>query len=183
MYNYINNNLPPSSCLVACSPLSTIENTPPQYKPQPTAIIPQTPDSDRASNYYQCLDSTDNNPILDSGTNGDLFPTGRTSMLINVQPTTNPITVMVANKHKLSSTQQAMLPIHELPPNAKHVSILPGLASPLFSISKLAKAGCITTFDNDKAIISLKGSEILRGQRNPYSGLYHLRLSIKIPHQ
>ena len=181
MSQYINNNLPPSSCLVARSPPSCIQNI--QTKPKPIPPIQKQQNAQSSNNYYQCLDDDSTNPVLDSGTNGHLFPTGKTSTLVDVRPTTHPITVMVANKNQLTSTHEAMLPIPELPTNAKHVDILPGLASPLISISKLAEAGCITTFDNDKAIISLKGSEILRGQRNPYSGLYHLRLSTKIPHK
>jgi hypothetical protein len=94
----------------------------------------------------------------------------------NTKPT---ITVGLPNGAMLQSTTAAcQLSLPQLPITAREAHILPGLAhSSLVSIGKLCDAGCEAKFDDQEVVITKNNIDLLRGQRNRFTGLWHIPLT------
>jgi hypothetical protein len=73
--------------------------------------------------------------------------------LDNKQPTTNPITVVVANNETIQSTHTGTLPIKGLPPEAATAHTFDNLQHNLIGVSPLTQAGCTVTFEKEQATI------------------------------
>ena len=88
-------------------------------------------------------------------------------ILHNIHITNNPIRIKLPNDHLIVSTHTANLALPELPHQATVAHLFPDMgSSALLSIGLLCDAGCIATFTDDTATITLHGHTILTGTRN-----------------
>jgi hypothetical protein len=131
-----------------------------------------------------CANAANNNnhpnidPIIDSGTTGNYFPITTNIPLLHQVPTTKPVQVTVTNGQTMTSTHEAHLPFDDLPSAATRVDMFPApMAAALISVSRLADAGCITTFTKDSVQVHRDNKLIIRGYRNWRNGLYHVKLT------
>jgi hypothetical protein len=77
-----------------------------------------------------------------------------------------------------STTAACQLSLPQLPITAREAHILPGLThSSLVSIGKLCDAGCEAKFDNQEVVITKNNINLLRGQRDRCTGLWHIPLT------
>jgi len=77
----------------------------------------------------------------------------------------------------MTSTHEAELDLPMLPPDARHVHIVPELTSlSLISIGQLCDAGCIVTFTATAVTCEWNEQIILVGHRAPKTRLWHLEL-------
>ena len=124
------------------------------------------------------------NAILDSGATsnfgqegGGFIPTGEPSSKV----------VGMANGQPVQASQRALLPMSNLRQGAREGDILPGLHNSLVSVSKFADEGYVTIFEpGDKGVavydandvkIELTGDAVVRGWRDPASGLWRVPLT------
>ncbi|KAL7474991.1 hypothetical protein ACHAW6_000926 [Cyclotella cf. meneghiniana] len=84
----------------------------------------------------------------------------------------------------VSATEQAKLS-HDLRDPAKDVEIVPVMSKTLLSVRQFADAGYVTIFDDQtvkiydgKIVVS--DEAVIRGWRDPASGLYHIPLRAKV---
>jgi hypothetical protein len=86
--------------------------------------------------------------------------------VLNKRPTTNPLQVSLADEHTVTSSHECDIIIDSLPVTLTG-HIIPGLKNALlFGIRVLTKAACKVTFDQNKCIVSYKGSIILQGTKD-----------------
>ncbi len=94
--------------------------------------------------------------------------------VLNKRPTTNPLQVSLADEHTVTSSHECDIIIDSLPVTLTG-HIIPGLKNALlFGIRVLTKAACKVTFDQNKCIVSYKGSIILQGTKDWITDLWTL---------
>ena len=77
----------------------------------------------------------------------------------------------------MTSTHEAELDYPLLPPAARHVHIVPSLAtSSLLSMGQLCDAGCTISFNASDVIITYDDQIVLTGHRTPTTKLWHVQL-------
>jgi hypothetical protein len=94
-------------------------------------------------------------------------------MLSNLQPTTTPLSVQVANQQMMHSTHTAELPLSALPPTARQVDVFPTMNKSLVAVSPLCDAGCTVLFDSTTCTIQCPSGETIHCPRQP-DGLWTL---------
>ena len=110
--------------------------------------------------------------ILDTGSTGHSFAVE--APLLHKQPTNSPIDVHLPDHTTMLSTVTALLPIPQLPHQARAVHTFPALGdTSLISIGQLCDAGCQANFNATTAEVYFQQKLILTGQRNSKtSGLW-----------
>ena len=102
--------------------------------------------------------------------------------VLNKRPTLNPITIHNPNGSVMMSTHEAELDLPMLPPAARHIHIVPDLASSsLLSIGQLCDAGCYVAFNATTVTVSHNDTIVLTGHRTPATRLWHLTLPTPLP--
>jgi len=97
--------------------------------------------------------------------------------LNNKQATTNPIMIRNPNGSIMYSTPEAKLDIPALPKAARHVHVVPALASQLLlSMGQLCDAGCHVTFDATTAMVTHGKKVVLTGRCTPKTRLWHMNV-------
>ena len=97
--------------------------------------------------------------------------------ITNVQVATHPISIHTPSGAILTSTHEGELDLPNLPPTARHVHIVPSLATAsLLSIGQLCDAGCVATFTATSVLITYEGTVVLTGERTPATQLWHIHL-------
>ena len=77
----------------------------------------------------------------------------------------------------MTSTHEGELDLPMLPPAARHIHIVPDLASTsLLSMGQFCDAGCTVTFTATAVEVLYNNAIILRGHRSPDTTLWHLSL-------
>jgi hypothetical protein len=113
----------------------------------------------------------------DSGTTGNYICSSDTTMLSNVQPTSNGILVKMPNGSFIRSTHTATLNLPALPPPARAAHIFPSLAGSLLSIGLFCDCDLIAIYDKEKVVIQTQeGVMVLRGTRSPSTRLWMIDL-------
>ena len=84
----------------------------------------------------------------------------------------------MSNGQRLQSSYTALLKEKPLPLKAREAHLFPGLNKALISIVIFCNHGCLAIFDDKEVIIlnSTNWKTIMRGGRDPKSGLYTLLL-------
>jgi hypothetical protein len=100
--------------------------------------------------------------------------------VINKRVAIHPIAIRNPNGSVMYSTHEAELDIPGLPDAARHVHIVPDLASKsLISIGQLCDAGCKVTFDATDVTVYHDDKIALTGKRTSYTRLWHLDIPEK----
>jgi hypothetical protein len=89
--------------------------------------------------------------LIDSGGTGHYF--APSTNLLNVQPTTTPIQVQIANQQHMQSTHTAELPLPGIPQAARQVHIFPNMATSLLAPGPLVQQGCTLQMDSHQCTI------------------------------
>jgi hypothetical protein len=102
--------------------------------------------------------------------------------IINKRPTLNPIFIRNPNGAIMKSTHEAELDFPMLPPAARHIHIVPALASSsLVSMGQLCDAGCTIAFTAIEVTVSVNNTIVLTGHRTPDTRLWHFPLPTPAP--
>jgi hypothetical protein len=109
--------------------------------------------------------------LVDSGSTGHYF--APTAHLHNTQPTTQPITVQVANQQTIKSTHTAALPEPNLPTSARQVHVFPAMTTSLLGVAPLVQAGCKVQFQRNGCTITCPEHKPIHCPRTD-NGLWHL---------
>jgi hypothetical protein len=111
--------------------------------------------------------------IADTGSTGHFLSLN--TPCSNVVPTTQGLSVRMPNGTHITSSHTCDLYLPGLPPAALQAHIFPDLTSgPLLSIGQLCDHGCQATFDKFKVTIRYGNAMVLRGPRNPTTGLWYV---------
>jgi hypothetical protein len=82
----------------------------------------------------------------------------------------------------MKSTHEAELDLPMLPPAARHIHIVPALASSsLISMGQLCDAGCTIAFTATEVTVSVNDAIVLIGHRTPDTRLWHFPLPTSAP--
>jgi hypothetical protein len=92
---------------------------------------------------------------------------------MNVQPTTTPIQVQIANQQYMQSTHTAELPVQGIPPAARQVHVFPNMATNLLAPGPLVQQGCTLQMDSKQCLIQCPNCHPIRCPINS-QGLYLL---------
>jgi hypothetical protein len=102
--------------------------------------------------------------------------------VINKRPTLNPIFIRNPNGDIMKSTHEAELDLPMLPPAARHIHIVPALASSsLISMGQLCDAGCTIAFTATEVTVAVNDAIVLTGHRTPDTRLWHFPLPTPAP--
>jgi len=113
--------------------------------------------------------------IADTGSTAHFFTID--SPLNNKRATKDPIAIRNPNGSIMYSTHEAELDIPALPEAARHVHVVPALASQsLLSMGQLCDAGCRVTFDATTATVTQGKTVSLTGRRTPKTRLWHMNV-------
>ena len=113
----------------------------------------------------------------DSGTSGHYLPISCENLLLEVQTTSNPISVECPNGAIIKSTKTGILNMPNLPVNSRICHLFPNINGALLSIGKFCDNGMTALFDDSSITISNKitGEPVLTGRRDS-RGMYMLPL-------
>ena len=96
----------------------------------------------------------------------------------SITPATIPLRIHLPDGSHLMSTHTATLDCDNIPEQARHAHIVPGLHhTSLISIKALCNAGCSVVYDSDECRVYLKGKLVWTGIREPSTGLWILPLT------
>jgi hypothetical protein len=85
------------------------------------------------------------------------------------------------NGTTIQSSHTCNLLLTDLPHQARHAHILPGLAhKSLISVGKLCDNECSVTFTQDQVTVSRNGKDVMYGSRDPKSRLWRVNLKQKM---
>jgi hypothetical protein len=102
--------------------------------------------------------------------------------VINKRLSLNPISIRTPNGTIMTLTHEADLDLPMLPPAARHIHIVPELASSsLISMGQLCDAGCSVAFTATDVNVSVNDTVVLTGHRTPNTLLWHFPLPIPTP--
>jgi hypothetical protein len=94
----------------------------------------------------------------------------------NKRLTTKPKRIQIPNGSIIESTHEADLIYLSLRKAARHADVVPGLFHySLMSVGTLVDAGYIVIFDKTEVRIMDGDHIIMRGQRHPHTGLWHMK--------
>jgi len=114
--------------------------------------------------------------ISDSGATGHFMVEG--AAVINKQPATKPIQIMMPDGSKLLSTHTCNVDIPWLPNTMTGAHIVPGLShASLISTRKFCDAGCRVAFDQEECRVYYKNKLVLIGTRDQVSQLWKLPIN------
>ena len=109
--------------------------------------------------------------VADAGATGHFVLPG--TPVIDVLPTSNPITINLPDGSVIRSTHTCRINIPWLPESATRAHIVPGLAHmSLISIAVLCDVGCKVTYDNGECKIYFEGKIVWMGNRKPFTKLW-----------
>jgi hypothetical protein len=92
-----------------------------------------------------------------------------------------PLEVCMPNGTTIASTHTATLNMPSLQYASRQAHILHGLAQhSLLSVGEMCDSGCAVTFTATKVTVTNGGSEILTGQRDKESGMWHAPLETNL---
>lgn len=112
-------------------------------------------------------------PIFDTGSTSN-FGTIHGSY-INKKPLLKPHPIACPNGSLMYATHEAELNLPSLPQAARHIYIVPDLAStPLISVGHLCDHGCSALFEQHQVTISHDGHPVLYGTRHGPNQLWQL---------
>jgi hypothetical protein len=110
--------------------------------------------------------------LIESGSIGHYF--APSADLINVQPTTTPIQVQIANQQYMQSTHTAELPVQGIPPAARQVHVFPNMATNLLAPGPLlVQQGCTLQMDSQQCVVQCPNCQPIHCPINT-QGLYLL---------
>jgi hypothetical protein len=92
---------------------------------------------------------------------------------MNVQPTTTPIQVQIANQQYMQSTHTAEIPVQGIPPAARQVHVFPNMATNLLAPGPLVQQGCTLQMDSQQCLIQCPNCQPIQCPINS-QGLYLL---------
>ncbi|KAI2513563.1 Reverse transcriptase (RNA-dependent DNA polymerase) [Fragilaria crotonensis] len=102
--------------------------------------------------------------------------------VINRRPTSCPISIHTPGGTILTSTHEAELDLPFLPLAARHVHIVPSLATAsLLSIGQLCDAGCVAEFTATTLTVTFQHTIVLTGTRTLATRLWHVQLPAASP--
>ena len=111
--------------------------------------------------------------IADTGATSHFVPLAQTKASAT-RATTAGITVRLPNGDTMKSTHQTKLNIPSLPPSATWAHAFPTMNRGLVSIGQLCDSDCTAQFTKTAVTVTKNNKCILRGNRDPKSGLYTL---------
>lgn len=132
---------------------------------------------------------TESNMILDTGCTIHLCTPD--TPLIDLQETTDPITITIPDGNTMTSTHEGHLDIPTLPPAATLAHIVPELNThSLISIGQLCDAGCTAIVTSDRIDVEYNGTTVITGDRSNETTLWHMNHTTEtspntslLPHQ
>jgi hypothetical protein len=115
--------------------------------------------------------------VADAGATGNFMIPG--APVTNISPSTKtPIIINLPDGSQIKSTHTCEIDNPDLPKEARHAHIVPGLAhTSLVSIKMLCDAGCILTYDKNACKVYFKNKVMWRGVREPSTGLWILNIT------
>jgi hypothetical protein len=113
----------------------------------------------------------------DTGSTGHFISLSDTSILLDVRPTTAPVTVFLPDGSKATSTHTALINWPHLPVEARLAHVFPTFAGSLISIGQLCDCGFTASYNKDNVIIRNNDTIILSGVRDQNTKLWMLDMS------
>jgi hypothetical protein len=127
---------------------------------------------------FQPSEGTTTKIAVDSGASSHYFKKSN-APCNNITPALNPISVRLPNKSTMQNTHEGYMNVPHLPPEACKAYLFDDMQSSLISVGQICQAGCTVKFDAHHVTIRKDDMIILKGQRDPTSGLYHVNLLSK----
>jgi hypothetical protein len=116
------------------------------------------------------------NAIADSGCTGHFLQVN--SPCLNRTPTSNGLRVLLPDGSTIQATHTALLDMPNLPLAARQAHIFPQLKhNGLISISQFCDLGCTALFTSTDVQILVNSTTIIRGSRQPTTGLWTIDLN------